>query len=76
MFINQELEKTYRLVSQWPKKHKHANGGAEVALMPGDWDKLTFAYVQTDAFCTMESRHCHCGSTLAVMTEIHNLSEE
>lgn len=75
-------EKTKRLAEQWPKAHIHAggytdpNGERVVHLMPGDWDKLPFAYKHTDAYCTQEARNCPCGSTLVVMTEIHDLAEE
>jgi hypothetical protein len=69
-------EKAKRLAAQWPKRHKHAHGGGECLFSKEDWAKLEYASTQSDAYCTLESRHCHCGSTLAIMTEIHDLSQE
>ena len=40
------------------------------------WKRLPLKGRQVDAYCTLELRDCPCGSTLAAIVEIHDLSEE
>lgn len=77
--------KSLKLAAQWPKEHKcKAAGGATVFITEADWAKLPLAVNErlgpdgrnADDFCTLEYRNCSCGSTLAVMVAIHDLSAE
>lgn len=65
------------LESQWPKIHRHSKTEI-IEISKEDWEKLPLAKRShsKDDFCTLEYRDCSCGSTLAVMTEIHDLSAE
>lgn len=77
-------EKARRLEAQWPKEcgcgrvyFRDVEQGK--ALSPGGgylWSSLPFAYPHKDAYATQEARHCPCGSTLVILTEIHDLKEE
>jgi aerobic-type carbon monoxide dehydrogenase small subunit (CoxS/CutS family) len=74
-----DRQTTDRLQGQWPKRHTHAAGyfaPGTVQITRAQWKRLPFAYRHTDAFCTMEARHCRCGSTLVVLTAIHDPTEE
>lgn len=62
-----------RLKQQWPKQCRCCK---TIYDSVGEWGRLVFAYTYTDAFATQEARHCACGSTLVIYTEIHNLAEE
>lgn len=71
--------KTARLVAQWPKKCGCGRVyDVPICPEPGaeEWHSLPFHTTTTDEFSTMEWRHCHCGSTLTVHTEIHDLTKE
>lgn len=71
-----ESAKKAKLAAQWPKLHKCKDG--EVLFTEKDWKRLPHPKVttKTDPYCTLEFRDCKCGSTLAVMIKIHDLSEE
>jgi hypothetical protein len=40
------------------------------------WKALPLGYVNRDAYATQEARHCRCGSTLVILTAIHDLGAE
>lgn len=75
-----------RFAAQWPKRC--ACGRVyEASRMPSagaqNWSDLPLATGQkftqgctSDAFSTMEWRHCGCGSTITVHIEIHDLDAE
>ena len=69
--IKDAREKRRRLEEQWPKKC-----GCGLIYTRGSWQHLPLAYIQVDAFCTLEARHCTCRSTIAVMLAIHDLRAE
>jgi hypothetical protein len=83
--MNDTERKRFRLAIQFPKRC-----GCGRAYLPKPlaeiepyksigfiaWGDLPFAYVAADDFADMEARHCYCGSTIAILTKIHDLSKE
>lgn len=75
--MDEEVEKAAALGAQWPKLHRcRAAGDKVVELSREDWAGFKFYTVTTDKFATCEWRHCHCLSTLMVVTEIHSMEEK
>lgn len=77
------VEKARRIAEQWPKKCGCGREYGEHPSMTGNavepvlyWGALQAAYEQVDAYARFDARHCACGSTLMVITEILNLAEE
>lgn len=44
--------------------------------LPATWKYLEFAYLHEDEFAKSEARHCTCKSTLQIIVEVKDLSEE
>lgn len=74
---SEDVEKAAKIASQWPKPHRcRAAADAVIQITEDGWKALDFYNTQTDRFGTYELRNCVCGSTLMVITEIHDLKEE
>lgn len=73
-------EKAKRLAAQWPKRCgcglRYDRRAAEQAKGVLSWQALPFGYDYRDEYATQEARHCSCGSTLVILTEIHDLAAE
>lgn len=61
-----------KLNEEWPK----ACGCGRVYCGPESWKGMKLIGVQADDFATLELRNCPCGTTLAVLTEIHDITKE
>lgn len=75
---HQATEKATLLAAQFPKRC-----GCGLTYLRSAWATLPRASSRngpdgtfTDAFATHEMRNCACNSTLVVLTEIHDLSEQ
>lgn len=68
----EQAEKDQRITGQFPKKC----GCGAVYPDRKAWKKLEFHTAFTDAYADQEWRHCVCGSTLAILTKIHDLAAE
>lgn len=80
-------EKARRLAAQWPKRcacgRSYRAPGSQVTPVESLWESLPLAKSPNgpsgsyrDAYATHQMRNCHCGSTLVVLTEIHDLEAE
>jgi hypothetical protein len=74
--------KAAKLREQWPKR---CGCGRTYVRTPRDpreadgarvWASLPFGYARRDEYASAEARHCVCGSTLEIYTQIHDLSAE
>lgn len=68
-----------RLKAEWPK----TCNSCLARYTPASWQALTLATNHnapdgkyTDAFGTFEMRNCTCGTTLVVLTQVHDLGAE
>lgn len=74
----EDHKKQERLAREWPKLHHCTPLGEPPARWESlrEFRRLPEAYEHTDAFGRVEYRHCECGSTIGVLVEIFDLSQE
>lgn len=65
------LRKGKTLADQWPK---HCGCGR--THTKASWAQLPEGKPFSDEYADHEQRHCVCGSTLVILTKIHDLSKE